>query len=68
MVDIKKQVAETSYKKHFKPFKMSPPIDPKPLNPIINVESEGEEKEVSNEEQTDDVDGIVDENDDRTSL
>jgi len=38
MVDIKKQVVETSSKKPFRPFKKSPPVDPKPPNVISNVE------------------------------
>jgi len=54
MVDIKKQVAETSSKKPYKPFKRNPPIDPKAHNAITNIELEGEEEEVSNEEHTDD--------------
>ena len=54
MVDIKKQVAENSSKKPFKPFWRNPSTDLKPPNAITNVESEGEEKEVSNEEHTDD--------------
>ena len=54
MVDIKKQVAETSSKKSFRPFKRNSPANPKPPNAISNVESDGEEDEVSNEEQTDD--------------
>lgn len=54
MVDIKKQMAETSSKKPYKPFRMNPSTDPKPPNPITNIESEGEEEEVSNEEHIDD--------------
>ena len=55
MVDIKKQVAETSSKKYFRPFKRNSPANPKPPNVILHVESDGEEDEVStNEEQTDD--------------
>ena len=53
MVDIKKQVAKTSSKKPYKPFRKNPSIDPKPPNAITNAESEGEEEEVSNEEPTD---------------
>lgn len=54
MVDLKKQVAETSSKKPYKPFKINPSIDPKPPNAITNAESEGGEEEFLNEEQTDD--------------
>jgi len=54
MVDIKKQVVETSSKKPYKPLIRNPSIDPKPSNAITNVESEGEEDEASNEEPTDD--------------
>lgn len=55
MVDIKKQVAETSSKKSFRPFERSSPADPKPPNAISNVESDGEDDEVlRNKEQIDD--------------
>jgi len=54
MVDIKKQGSETSFKKPFKPYRRNPSIDPKPPNSITNAESEGQEEEVSNEEQTED--------------
>jgi len=54
IVDIKKQVPETSSKKPFKPFRRNHPTNPKPPKAITNAESEGEEEEVSNEEQTDD--------------
>lgn len=53
MVDIKRQVVETSSKKLYKPYRKSPSTDPKPSNAITNVESEGEEEEVSNEEPID---------------
>ena len=55
MVDIKTQVAETSSKKTFRPFKRNSPADPKISNAISNAESDLEEEEVSTtEEQTDD--------------
>ena len=53
MVDIKKQVVETSSKKPFKPFRRNPSIDSKPPNAITNVESEEEEEETATEETTD---------------
>ena len=53
MVDIKRQVAETSSKKPYKPYRKNPSIDSKPPNVVTNAESEGEEEEVSNEEPTD---------------
>ena len=37
MVDIKKQVAETSSKKYFKPFRRNPSTDSKPPNAITNA-------------------------------
>jgi len=50
-----KQVAETSSKKSFRPFKRNSPAGPKPPNAISNTESDGEKDEVStNEEQTND--------------
>jgi len=49
MVDIKKQVVETSSKKPFKPFKINHSIDPKPPNSITSAETKGEEENVSNE-------------------
>ena len=52
MVDIKKQVAETSSKKPYKPFKRNPLTDSKPPNAITSVESE-EEEEIASEEHTD---------------
>ena len=52
MVDIKKQEAETSSKKPFRPFKRNSLTDPKPPNAISNAKSYGEEEEVlTNEEQ-----------------
>lgn len=53
MVDIKKQVAETSSKRPYKPYRKIPSTDSKPPNAITNAESEQEEEEVSNEEPTD---------------
>ena len=47
IVDIKKQVAETSSKKPYKAFKRGPSMDIKPPNAISNVESEEEEEEES---------------------
>lgn len=53
MVDIKRQVAETSSEKHFRPYKINPPSDIKPPSTISNVELDVEEDEVSTiEEQT----------------
>jgi len=49
MVDIKKQVAETSSKKPFRHYEINPPTNPKPPNDLTNTKSEGEEEEVSNE-------------------
>lgn len=55
MVDIKKQVVETSSKKTFRSFKRNSPAYPKPQNAISNDESDGEERKVStNEEEMDD--------------
>jgi len=55
MIDIKKQVAETSSKKPYRAFKRGPSMDVKPPNAISNVESEEEEEEESTTEgQTDD--------------
>ena len=45
MVDIKKQVAETSSKKPYRAFKRNPPIEVKPPSIVSNVESEEEEEE-----------------------
>jgi len=45
MIDIKKQVAETSSKKPYRTFKRGPSMDAKPPNAISNVESEEEEEE-----------------------
>jgi len=47
MIDIKKQVGETSTKRPFRTFKISPSMDVKPPNAISNVESEEEEEEES---------------------
>jgi len=52
MVDIKKQVAETSSKKPYKPYKRNPSTDSKPPNAITNVELEEEEEEIATEEPT----------------
>lgn len=52
MVDIKRQVAETSSKKPYKPYRKNPSTDSKLPNAITNVESEEEEEEVTNEEPT----------------
>lgn len=55
MVDIKKQVAETSSRKPYRPYKRNPSYDPKPPSTISNVESDVEEEEISiAEEQTND--------------
>eukprot|EP00253_Pinus_taeda_P014545 PITA_14545 len=55
MVDIKKQVVETSSKKPFKPYKRNPPFATKPPSTISNAESDLEEDEVSTvEEKTND--------------
>ena len=54
MVDIKKQVAETSSKNPYKAFKRGPSTDSKPPNAISNAEFEEEEDEISTEGQTDD--------------
>lgn len=53
MVDIKKQVAETSSKKPYMPFKINPSTDSKPPNAISNAESEEEEEKNIIEEHTD---------------
>ena len=53
MVDIKKQVEETSSKNSYRPFKRNPPIDSEPPNAISNAESEEEEEENATEEHTD---------------
>jgi hypothetical protein len=55
MIDIRKQVAETSSKKPYRAFKRNPPMDVKPPNVVSNVESEEEEEEENTTEgQTDD--------------
>ena len=53
MVDIKKQVVESSSKKPCRTFKRNPSTDSKPSNTISNVESEEEEEENTTEEHTD---------------
>ena len=53
MVDIKKQVAETSSKNPYRPFKRNPSTDSKPPNAITNAKSEEEEEEIATEEHTD---------------
>lgn len=45
MVDTKKQVAKTSSKNPYRPFKRNPSIVSKPPNVISNVELEEEEEE-----------------------
>jgi len=50
MVDINKQVVETSSKN---PYRRNPSNDPKPPNAIKNTKSEEEEEEISHEEPTD---------------
>lgn len=55
MVEIKKQVAKSSSRKPFRPFKRNPTSDPKPPNTISNAESDLEEEEISTaDEQTND--------------
>ena len=53
MVDIKKQVAETSSKKSYKPYRRNPSTDSKPPNAITSAESKEEEEEIATEETTD---------------
>jgi len=53
MVDIKKQVVETSSKNPYRPFKRNPSTDSKPPNAITSVESEEEEGEIATKEHTD---------------
>lgn len=53
MVDIKKQVAETSSKKPYKLYRRNPSIDPKPPNAITSTESEEEEEEITTDVPTD---------------
>ena len=50
MIDIKKQVAETSSKNPYRAFKRGPSMDVKPPNTISNVESKEEEEEESTTE------------------
>ena len=54
MIDIRKQVAESSPRKPFRNFKRNPPMETKPPNVVSNVESEEEEEESTIETQTDD--------------
>ena len=53
MVDIKKQVAETSSKNPYNPYRRNPSTDSKPPNAITSAESEEEEEEIATEETTD---------------
>ena len=53
MVDIKKQVAENSSKRSYRPFERNPSTNSKPPNTISNVELEEEEEENATEEHTD---------------
>jgi len=53
MVDIKKQVAETSSKNPYRAFKRGPSTDSKTPNAITNVESKEEEEEIATEGKTD---------------
>ena len=59
MVDIKKQVAETSSKKPYKPYKRNPSIDSKPPNAITSVESEEEEEEETATKEPTDEEEVV---------
>ena len=45
MIDIRKQVAETSSKKPYRSFKRNLPMEVKSPNAVSNVESEEEEEE-----------------------
>ena len=54
MVDIKKQVAETSSKRPYRAFKRGPSTDSRPPNAITSVEFEEEEEEIATEGQTND--------------
>jgi uncharacterized coiled-coil protein SlyX len=47
MIDIRKQVAETSSKKPYRSFKRNLPMEVKPPNAVSNVESEEEEDSTS---------------------
>jgi len=48
-----------SRNKSFRPYKINSSVDPKPPNAISNAESDGEEDEVStNEEQIDDEEAV----------
>lgn len=54
MIDIKKQVAETSLKNPFRTFKRNPPMEVRPPSVVSNVEfEEDEEEENTTEGQTD---------------
>lgn len=53
IVDIKKQVAETSSRKPYKPYIRNPSTNSKPPNAITSVESEEEEEEIATKEHTD---------------
>ena len=55
MIDIRKQVVETSSKNPYRSFKRNLPMEVKPPNAVSNVESEEEEEEENTTEgQTDD--------------
>ena len=54
MVDIKKQVAETSSKRPYRAFKRGSLMDLRPPNAITSAESEEEEEEIATEGKTDD--------------
>ena len=56
MVEIKKQVAETSNKRPFRTFKKT---ETKPPNVISNADSEQEEEEEESTSQTDDEEEVV---------
>ena len=45
MIDIRKQVAETSSKKPYRSLKRNSPTEVKPPNAVSNVKSEEEEEE-----------------------
>ena len=59
MIDIRKQVAETSSKKPYKAFKRNPPMEVKPPNVVSNVESEEEEEEENTTEGQNDDEEVV---------
>ena len=54
MIDIRKQVAESSPRKPLRSFKRNPPMETKPPSVVSNVESEEEEEENTAETHTDD--------------